>query len=67
MSSLFYLAHNSVLNKPYTVWQELTKCCRSVIFQKQTHSKRDQICGYQKQECREEELEEGKQKEQTSS
>ena len=35
------------------VYQELTWWCRSAILQKQTHGKRAQICGYQKQGVKE--------------
>ena len=56
----------------YVVYQELTQCFRSVVFQnkqtnKQFHRKRDQICGYQRLGVREGELEEGSQKVPTSS
>ena len=41
--------------------------CRSIIFQKQIHSKPAQICGYQWRGWREREVDVGGQKMQTSS
>ena len=43
------------ISNHYIVYQELTKCCRSIILQKQTNKhinkdrKRGQVCGYQRQ------------------
>ena len=56
----------------YVVYQELTHCCRSIMLQKQTHRKRDQICGYQRRgqgrrKFREIKLDEGHQNLQTFS
>ena len=39
------LKYIEILNH-YVIYPELTECCVSIIFQKQTHRKRDQICGY---------------------
>ena len=40
---------------------ELTQCCRSIIPQTQTHTKRDQICSYQRRGWGRGKLDEGNQ------
>ena len=55
------------ISNHYVGHEELTQCSRSVTLQKQTYRKRDQICGYQRWEVGERELDEGSQWVQTSS